>query len=137
MSDTLIMVGAGGHARVCAEIALLNGYEKIVYLDDNEELLGKEVFEGIVEGNIEDIDRFDGDVFVGIGDSIIRGKLLDEFINQKKRNVISLIHPSAVVSKTAVVPSGVIVMAGAVVTLCRIDGGVIINTSSSVDHDCF
>lgn len=137
MSDNLIMVGAGGHARVCAEIAILNGYKKIIYLDDNQDLIGNEVFEGIVEGKIEDIDSFDGDVFVGIGDPIIRGKLLEDYIYQKKRNVISLIHPSAVISETATLAKGVVIMAGAVVTLCGIDVGVIVNTCSSVDHDCY
>lgn len=136
MTDTLIIVGAGGHARVCAEIAILNGYKEIIYLDDNQGLLGKEVFEGNVEGKIVDIDNFAGDVFVGIGDPIIRGNLLEDYINQKKRNVISLIHPSAVVSGTATLARGVVIMAGAVVTLCGIDDGVIVNTCSSVDHDC-
>ena len=137
MSDNLIIVGAGGHARVCAEIAILNGYENIIYLDDNEKLIGKDAYKGVVEGTIEEIDNYSGDVFVGIGDSIIRGKLLEEYINQKNRNVISLIHPSAVVSETAALAKGVVIMAGAVVTLCEIDDGVIVNTCSSVDHDCY
>lgn len=48
MTDTLIIVGAGGHARVCAEIALLTGYEKIIYLDDNKDLFGKEIYKGMI-----------------------------------------------------------------------------------------
>ena len=45
MKNSLVIIGAGGHGRVCAEIAELNGYKKILFLDDgnagNIELAGK------------------------------------------------------------------------------------------------
>lgn len=34
MKNSLVIIGAGGHGRVCAEIAELNGYKKILFLDD-------------------------------------------------------------------------------------------------------
>ena len=137
MGNTLIIVGAGGHAKVCAEIAFLNGYENIIYLDDNEDLLGKEAFLGVVQGKIEDIDRFTGDIFVGIGNSVIRERLLKEYINNK-RNVISLIHPKSIVSDYTTLGKGIVVMAGAIVNPTSIvSDGSIINTCSSVDHGCY
>ena len=32
----LVILGAGGHGKVVADIAVKNGYEEIVFLDDNE-----------------------------------------------------------------------------------------------------
>ena len=32
----LIIIGASGHGKVIADIAIKNGYETIVFLDDNE-----------------------------------------------------------------------------------------------------
>ena len=34
--DKLVIVGASGHGKVIADIAKLNGYNDIVFLDDNE-----------------------------------------------------------------------------------------------------
>ena len=134
--DRLIILGAGGHAKVCAEIAQLTGYEEIIYLDDNDGLSGNDLLLGTVEGQTKDIDKLDGDVFVAIGNSAIRGTLLNELI-ATNRNVISLIHPNAVVSSYATLGKGVVVMAGAIVNPAAIvDDGSIINTCSSVDHDC-
>ena len=51
--------------------------------------------------------------------------------------IATLIHPKAVVSNSAEIAAGCVVMAGAVINggtkLCK---GSIVNTSSSVDHDC-
>ena len=35
----LIIIGASGHGKVIADIAVNNGYEDIVFLDDNESVL--------------------------------------------------------------------------------------------------
>lgn len=36
--NKLAIIGAGGHGRVVADIAKLNGYEEIVFFDDNPEI---------------------------------------------------------------------------------------------------
>ena len=36
MNDKLIIIGASGHGKVIADIAVKNGYHDIVFLDDNE-----------------------------------------------------------------------------------------------------
>ena len=35
MNKKLVIIGAGGHGKVCAEIAELNGYKEIVFLDND------------------------------------------------------------------------------------------------------
>ena len=37
IKEKLIIIGAGGHGKVCADIAKLCGYENISFLDDNTE----------------------------------------------------------------------------------------------------
>ena len=34
----LLIIGASGHGKVVADIARLNGYQEIVFLDDNPEV---------------------------------------------------------------------------------------------------
>ena len=36
MRDKLVIIGASGHGKVIADIARLNGYHEIVFLDDDK-----------------------------------------------------------------------------------------------------
>ena len=128
----LIILGAGGHGRVCAEAAELAGFRDIAFLDD------KKVESLPVEGTLNDIDKFTGDCcfFVAIGNNGFRRKLLKK-IKELNGEIASIIHPFSSVSKSAEIGEGTVVMAGAVVQAnAKIGSGVIINTCSSVDHDC-
>ena len=138
MTDTLIIAGSGGHAKVVADIAVLNGYKKIFFLDDDENKLSSSLYHGKIMGNTKDIDKFDGDVFVAIGNGNDRRKLIDYYSQEKGRKVVSLIHPRVVIGSDVIIDDvGVVIMAGAVInTGSRIGKGTIVNTCSSVDHDC-
>ena len=35
MRDKLVIIGASGHGKVIADIAKLNGYKEIIFLDDD------------------------------------------------------------------------------------------------------
>lgn len=65
MGKTLLIIGAGGHGKVAADIAGKNGYDRIVFLDADESR--KECGRYPVVGNEDMITRLDGDVFVAIG----------------------------------------------------------------------
>ncbi len=128
----LTIIGASGHGIVVADIARLNGYEEIEFLDDNTELhsCGK----WPVVGTSELAAEIDHDLFVAIGNATVREQLVERF--QDKR-IITLIHPSAVIAEDVVIGSGSVVMAGAVINPgTRIGRGCIVNTATSVDHDC-
>ena len=126
----LIILGASGHGKVIADIAVKNGYEKIVFLDDNEKVTECAGFP--VVGKTTEAMCMDGDKFVAIGNANIREK-----IQINLANVVSLIHPDAVISRRVKIGKGTVVMAGAVINSDTIIGdGCIINTGSSVDHDC-
>ena len=130
--NRLIIIGASGHGKVVADIAVLNGYKDIVFLDNDPEI--KTCAGYPVLGPDTMTSELDGDVFVAVGNAEIRKKLMERDAN---RNFPVLIHPSAVVADSSEVGVGSVVMAGTVINPgARIGKGCIINTSSSVDHDC-
>lgn len=126
----LVIIGASGHGKVIADIGKKNGYQDIVFLDDNSQI--RECAGFPVIGNVMDANQIDGDKIVAIGDALVREKIQSDI-----KNVISLVHPSAVVSRRVEIGVGTVVMAGAIINSDAIIGdGCIINTGASVDHDC-
>ena len=134
--NKLIIVGASGHGKVVADIALLNGYDEIYFVDDNSNINSLGNYEVIGSfDSIFDLAANEYDVFVGIGNASVRQRMQNQ-LEQKGYNVVTLIHPSAFVARDVKIGVGTVVMAGAVVNAGSVIGkGCIINTSSSVDHD--
>ncbi|SEI90229.1 transferase hexapeptide (six repeat-containing protein) [Lachnospiraceae bacterium A10] len=125
----LIIVGASGHGKVVADIAKLNGYEEIVFVDDNEDVKSCSGYP--VVGKTSDATNMTGDKFVAIGNAEVRKRLSNLF------DSVTLIHPDAVVAEGTIIGDGTVVMAGAVINPeVQIGRGCIINTCASVDHDC-
>ena len=128
----LAIIGAGGHGKVIADIAVLNGYEEIVFLDDNENIT--ECGSYPVIGRCKEAKELTADIIIGIGNAKIR-KQIHTSLGEK--NIVTLIHPDAVIAKGTVIGAGSVVMAGTVINPgVRIGKGCIINTCSSIDHDC-
>ena len=127
----LVIVGAGGHGKVVADIAKLDGYEDIIFLDDNENI--KKCGNYNVVGSISDIKEYTGyDFFVAIGNSVIRKRIQD-----KLENLATLIHPNAIIAENVSIGQGSVVMAGTVINSDTVIGcGCIVNTCASIDHDC-
>lgn len=126
----LIIIGASGHGKVVADIATLNGYNEILFLDDNESI--KECAGWPVIGKSRD--ALEGEIFVAIGNAETRKNLMEYY---SERVQPSLIHPSAFIANGTKLDKGSVVMAGAIINPgVKIGRGCIINTSSSVDHDC-
>ena len=131
----LIIIGASGHGKVIADIAVQNGYEDIVFLDDDPFI--KECAGFPVVGKTSIVTNLDGDAIVAIGNSKIRERIQESIQNQERVKLVTLIHPNAVISRRVEIGDGSVVMAGAVINSDAVIGkGCIINTGSSVDHDC-
>lgn len=127
----LLIIGASGHGKVVADIARLNGYQEIAFLDDNPEV--EHCGQYPVIGTSNDVRDIDGDVIVAIGNAKIRRRIQQSIDSER---IVTLIHPNAVVGD-AQIGRSTVVMAGAVINPGTVIGeGCIINTSSSVDHDC-
>mgnify|MGYP003300698632 CR=1 FL=1 len=92
---SLIIIGASGHGKVVADIAKLNGYEEIRFLDDREDITECGGFPVI--GRSSQFEEHDCDIFVAIGNAIIRKKLID-IIEEKGKKIVTLIHPNAVIA---------------------------------------
>lgn len=130
--NRLIIIGASGHGKVVADIARLNGYLDIVFLDDNLEI--KECGGYPVLGPATMTSELQGDVFVAVGNATIRRIIMER---EHERNFPVLIHPSAVIADSVAIGNGSVVMAGAVINSeASIGEGCILNTLCSVDHDC-
>ena len=128
----LVIIGASGQGKVVADIARLDGYKDIVFLDDNEDIKKCSGFP--VVGKTSDAESIDGVLFVAIGNAKKRQQLMEKY---RDREQPVLVHPNAVIACDVEIGEGSVVMAGAVInTGATIGRGVIVNTSSSIDHDC-
>lgn len=127
--NKLIIIGASGHGKVIADIAVKNGYADIVFLDDDESV--KECSGFPVVGKTALMRQMDGDKIVAIGNADIRERMMNEI------TCVTLIHPKAVISRRIEIGEGSVVMAGAVINSdSKIGKGCIVNTGASIDHDC-
>lgn len=131
----LVIIGAGGHGKVIADIARLTGYAEILFLDDSAEV--RNCGGWPVAGGSADAARYVAYEFiVGVGNAKARQRLQERLEGQKLR-IATLIHPAAVVAEGVPIRPGTVVMAGSVINPgAAIGKGCIINTCSSVDHDC-
>jgi len=136
----IVIIGAGGHASVAAEIitarsTLENRYELLGFLDDDPKMIGTQVHGKPVLGSTKDLDQIPhGGIFIAIGDNQARRRVFQECILNGE-NVISLIHPESITASDVIMGSGVMIAPGVVVNPgSTIGTNVIINTSASVDH---
>lgn len=131
----LIIIGAGGHAKVVIATAQAAGVAVVGLYDDDPAMSGHVVLGIPVLGTCRDIDasRVDG-VVLAIGSNTLRRRLALEFAELPW---MTLTHPAATVHETARLAPGSVVFAGAVVQPeAELGGHVIVNTGASVDHDC-
>jgi len=129
-NNRIVIIGAGGHGRVAADIARRMGFQEIMFLDDGDT--------PCAVGKTEDFVRYlDNAVFfVAIGNGAVRRRLQTMLVTSGAK-MTTLIHPNAVVAEDAQIGQGTVVMAGAVINPGAVVGsGTIINTCASVDHDC-
>jgi len=136
MEKKILLIGASGHGKVVADIAIKNGYEVIGFLDDNPEI--KELMNIPVIGKVSEAVNYVQEAFlcVSIGNANARKRIMEELIQQGAQFPV-LIHPNSVVGMNVNVDLGTVIMAGTVINPCtNIGKGCIINTGSTVDHDC-
>mgnify|MGYP002733999642 FL=1 len=136
MKNKLLIIGASGHGKVVADIALkMNKWQSVAFLDDDKSIktsMGLEVI-GTSDDVFAHMDEYE--IFVGIGNNDTRQRI-QEMLETFGASVPILIHPSAVIGSQVDVGTGTVVMAGVVVNCCtKIGKGCIINTGSTIDHD--
>ena len=140
MTLRVLIIGAGGHGQVVADILLrmADAGEDVIpigFLDDNRELL-HQTFLGLpVLGSDEDRSVIAHDaVIVAIGDNRTRQRLFDRLRKEDERFVIAK-HPKAIAAPDVQMGEGSMICAGVVINTGTVIGSnVILNTSCSVDH---
>lgn len=135
----LLILGAGGHAKVLAETALAAGITaELAFLDDRplNTLLGWPVLGPLALARNPELHRQWPQAAVAIGHALTRLRWLQE-LEQLGYGLPAIVHPSAVVSPSAAIGPGSLLLAGAVLqSQAQLGRGVILNTACSVDHDC-
>lgn len=136
----VLILGAGGHAQVVADIVMSMARAGAAltvagYLDDDARLWGRRILGAPVLGPIDATPGCPFDALVvGIGSNPARRAIALRW-QERGGTFSTLVHPSAVVAKDAVLGPGTVLCAGSIVnTGSRIGSHVILNTACSVDH---
>lgn len=126
MTEKIYIYGGGGHGLVCADIARSVGYEEVIFVDKDEK-------KGIAFS--PSLPKYD--VFVAIGDNKTRQIVLCE-VKKHGFHCVSLIHPSAIISKSAQIsPENVAIMPNVVINaFAKVRVGAIVNSTALVEHEC-
>lgn len=134
----LAIVGASGHGRVVADAAECSGWALVDFYDDawpDFEANGLWQVIGSTVTLLSRLPDYDG-VVVAIGDNHIRARK-QRSLQAAGAKIITVIHPTAEVSRYASIGAGCVLFAGAIVNIgARIGDGVILNTGCTIDHDC-
>ena len=140
VGESVIIYGASGHGKVVADIALCAGYTLAGFLDDDPSKVGGVLF-GAPIFSWEAISRRreawnrSAAVALGIGDNAGREQCFGR-LRASGIVIATLVHPSAVIARSARLGAGTVAMARAVVNPDALVGeGCILNTGSITEHD--
>jgi sugar O-acyltransferase (sialic acid O-acetyltransferase NeuD family) len=128
----IVVIGAGGHAKVVASTIIAAGSEVVGFFVSEPPQIATSIF-GIPVRGMNELDSKDcPNAIIGIGQNDVRKKLSQEL----PFNWISVVHPFSWVHPDVQIGAGTIICAGSIVQPgAKIGSHVIINTKSSVDHD--
>lgn len=129
----ITLLGNSGHADVVAEVAEACGYtveQRLGMADTPRQVRGALLPERLPER-----------MHLAVGSNAIRARIagacLSLAMGGERTEFPVLIHPSAIVSPSARIGEGTVVMAGAIIQAnARIGRHCIINTGARIDHGC-
>lgn len=140
----VLLIGAGGHAKVIIDLLRFNrGIELVGLVDKEGEGGPREVLGVPVIGTDRRLEEFfqrgirHALVAVGsVGDNRLR-KSLYERARAIGFSFINAVHPAAVVSRNTKFGEGNVVMAGAIIGPgVTLGDNIIVNTGAVIEHDC-
>jgi sugar O-acyltransferase (sialic acid O-acetyltransferase NeuD family) len=135
-----MILGAGGHARVVANIAaLMTDLDIVGIADKSAATFGERVGRTRVVATLEDLPHWRSNgithVALAFGSNEERARVM----HQAEANgllSVTLVHPAAVIEDQVTIGDGALICAGAIlITECKIGRGAIVNTGASVDHE--
>ena len=142
MSLPVIVLGAGGHARVLIDALFIQNVTVIGITKPGREQLDRTLWKIPLLGDDNEILHYSTDevqLVNGLGSVGLPNnrRLLFEKFKKHGFTFASVIHPSAVIASDVKIEEGVQIMAGVVIqTGSSIGCNTIVNTKTAVDHDC-
>lgn len=127
----MYLYGASGHAKVIVDVVTSCGQSVEAIVDDDTNKTSLHEIPVIHES--EGLSPF----IVSIGSNRIRKQIVDKLKGRMHVEFATAIHPSAIVSSSAEIGRGSVVMHGAIIQAdAKIGEHCIINTAASIDHEC-
>lgn len=138
MQGSVILLGAGGHAKVLIDMLRINSLDLLGIIAPEPIEIGSAPYLGddrkVLSYAPHSVQLVNG---LGSAGSMQRRREIFESFTGRGYTFATLIHPSAVIASDVRLGPGVQIMAGSVIQTCTIIGAnTIVNTRSSVDHDC-
>ena len=137
-TETIIVYGASGHAKVVVDIIERAGKYTIGFIaDDNPALKGQMIYGYRVLGGKYDILTTNiRKAVVAIGSNRARAAV-STWLKDNGFLFVTAVHPTAAVARGARVGIGTVLMAGSIVNSdAAVGDHVIVNTGATIDHDC-
>lgn len=137
MYKKVVIIGAGGHAKVIADIVDKSQDILLGFLDDNLEKGKTVICDYKVLGKIEEVLQLKEqdeniEFVIAIGNNNIRKEISDKY----QLNYYTAIHPSAQIGLDVTIEKGTQILANACVNSCaKIGKHCIINTGAIIEHD--
>ncbi len=140
---SIVIIGAGGHGKVVADIVERQGRYSIAGWVDSGREPGQRFCGYAVLGPVEELPdlatRYPvAGAILAIGKNYDRRAVAERLtLEAPDLRFITAVHPSAAVGRGATLGPGTVVMAQAVVNSdAEVGAHCILNTGSSLDHDC-
>ena len=137
MRKKVVIIGAGGHAKVIADIIEKSGDEIVGFLDDNKEIRTTIIKEYKVIGDLNNrfamaVTKENLEFIIAIGDN----KKREEISHSPNLKFYTAIHPSAQIGLDVEIQEGTVIMANACInSSAKIGKHCIINTGAIIEHD--
>ena len=137
MRKKVVIIGAGGHAKVIADIIEKSGDEIVGFLDDNKEIGTTIIKEYKVIGDLNNrfamaVTKKNLEFIIAIGDN----KKREEISHSPNLKFYTAIHPSAQMGLDVEIQEGTVIMANACInSSAKIGKHCIINTGAIIEHD--
>ena len=134
----ILIIGAGGHAKVVADILMLEGKEVLGFLDDQEQFWGQTALGLPILGPVDSYrDYQPSGLALGVGDNKARKAVVERLGEAARPLWQTAIHPHSVVARAVEIGPGTVVCAGALIKPETTVGAyVIINAGVTLAHDC-
>jgi len=133
LPNRIVVVGAGGHAKVAIATVRAAGGEVVAAYDDDPTRWGQQILGVPIKGPVSKEEIGTGPAIIAIGNNQAR-RLLAQRLRAKW---VSVCHPDTTVHPSVSLGPGTVVFAGAVIQPdATIGAHSILNTAATVDHDC-